>query len=266
MGRLTVKELLDLKGRKKLALTTAFDYNTAKAADIAGIDLIVTWGQVTDTMDELVITLGEVRRGAPNTMIGAGVSRADAYTSESEAIKCAMAALEHGADVIYCSGLELSKVKALARQRIPYVGHVGLVPVHSTWFGGLRAVGKTCDEAIKVYTDTLAFQEAGAIAVEMECVPREVAKEITRKTDILTFSMGSGGECDGQFIFSCDLLGSHDLHYPRHAIKYCNFFEDSINAFKSYKSDIDHNIYPGVQHSIEITNEEFEKFLEMLNK
>ena len=173
-------------------------------------------------------------------------------------------ALDHGADMIYSSGMSVDKFKALADQKIPCVGHVGLVPVHSTWFGGLRAVGKHCEEAIEVYKNTLAHQQAGVIAVEMECVPHKVAAEITKRVDILTFSMGSGAECDGQFLFSCDLLGTHDGHYPRHAIRYCNVFDDSVAALKKYKSDIITGNYPQRKHTIEISDEQYGKFLNQI--
>ena len=128
--------------------------------------------------------------------------------------------------MIYSSGMSLDLFAALGKQRIPCVGHAGFIPAHATWFGGPRAVGKTSREARQVYQDCRDFQTSGAIAVEMECVPTRVAAEITKKLDILVFSMGSGPECDGQYLFSCDLLGLNDGRYPRHSIKYANFFEE----------------------------------------
>ena len=163
MAKPTVRDLANLKGKRKIALTTAFDYWTARACDLAGIDVIVTWPQHYENMEELRIVLDQVRKGAPNTLIGVGIPRYEAYVSETEAVRCALTALKHGADLIYSSGMELAKFKALAAQRIPFVGHVGYIPAHSTWFGGPRAVGKTAAEALQVYEDTLAFQEAGAV-------------------------------------------------------------------------------------------------------
>jgi 3-methyl-2-oxobutanoate hydroxymethyltransferase len=211
-------------------------------------------------MDELLTVLEQVRKGAHNTLIGAGIPRYQAFVSETEAIKCAWAAIKAGADIIYSSGMSLDFFKALARQRIPCVGHVGFIPAHATWFGGPRAVGKSEAEARQVYEDTLAFQEAGAIAVEMECVPAKVAAEITRKSDLLVFSMGSGPDCDGQFLFSCDLLGLNDGRYPRHSKKYANFFDDSVEVFKKFKEDVTTGVYPARGHQIEIKDDEFSAF------
>lgn len=264
MARLTVKDLLDFKGNRKIIMTTAFDYNTAKACELAGIDIVVTWSQNYDSLEELFIVLDQVRKGAPNTLIGAAIPKSISYISESEAMRCALFTLKNGADMIYSSGMEISKVSVLTRQGIPFVGHVGLLPVKATWFGGLRAVGKTWDEAVQVYQDTINFQNAGAIAVEMECLPEKVATEITKRVNILTFSMGSGANCDGQFIFSCDLLGMHDGHYPRHARKYCNFFYDSVEALKNYKQDIINGEFPAPNNNIAINDEEFRKFLNRL--
>jgi len=261
MSRATIKDLQNLKGKRKIVITTAFDYYTARACELAGVDILVTWPQHNETMDELLMVLEQVRKGAPNTMIGAGIPRYQAYINETEAIKCSWAALKAGADMIYSSGMSIDLFKALGRQRIPCVGHVGFIPAHATWFGGPRAVGKTSAEALRVYKDCLAFQDAGAIAVEMECVPAKVAAEITKRLDILVFSMGSGLECDGQYLFSCDLLGLNDGRYPRHSKKYANFFDDSVEVFKKYKEDVTGGNYPAKNHQIEIKDEEFSAFL-----
>ena len=260
MAKTTVKQLLDLKGKRKLTITTAFDYWTARACELAGADVIVTWPQHNETMEELGMVLDQVRKGAPNVVIGAGIPRYEAYVSETDAIRCAWAAVKAGADLIYSSGMEPAKFKALGRERIPFVGHVGYIPAHNTWFGGPRAVGKTSAEAMQVYKDTLAFQEMGAVAVEMECVPTRVAEEITRRVDLLVFSMGSGGGCDGQFLFSCDIWGAHDDRYPRHAKKYRDFFGESIAAMREYRNDVTTGAFPEPKHEIALPDAEFERW------
>lgn len=266
MTRPTIKDLQNLKGKRKIVLTTAFDYYTARACELAGIDVLVTWPQHNETMEELLMVLEQVRKGAPNTLIGAGIPRYQAFINETEAIKCAWLALKAGADMIYSSGMSLDLFRALANQRIPVVGHVGYIPAHATWFGGPRAVGKTGEEARQVFEDTLAFQKAGAIAVEMECVPARVAAEITRQTDLLVFSMGSGPDCDGQFLFSCDLLGLNDGRYPRHSKKYANFFDESVDVFKKFKEDVTGEVYPAKGHQIAIKDDEYNAFASSIGK
>ncbi|MGQ9682063.1 MAG: 3-methyl-2-oxobutanoate hydroxymethyltransferase [Anaerolineae bacterium] len=263
MPKPTVRDLLNIKGRRQITLVAVHDYNTAQAAEAAGIDMLVTWtGQ--DSLEGTVHLVNEIRRAAPNTLIGAGLPYVLPRTSDAEAVRCALTTLRAGADLIYSSGMSLGRFKALAEQRIPCVGHVGLLPVHATWMGGLRAVGKTADEALQVYRDTLAFQQVGAVAVEMECVPHKVAAEISRRVDILVFSMGSGPDCDGQFLFSSDILGTHTGHYPKHARTYCHFYKDSVQAFRQYAEDVRNGSFPGPENVIRVDEQEYAAFMEKI--
>ena len=125
-----------------------------------------------------------------------------------------MIARDHGADIIYSSGNTLSRFEAMANVGINCGGHVGLVPARASREGGLKAKGKTLDEAVRIYEDTLAYQNAGAVIVEMEVVAADIATEISKRVDILVMSLGSGPGCDGQFLFSADLLGIHEPRYP----------------------------------------------------
>ncbi len=261
MRKLTVRDLLNAKGSRKLTLVTAHDYNTARAAEAAGIDILVTWTR-DDTLESLTSLVGEIRRAAPNTLIGAGLPHVLPRTSDAEAIRCALTTLSAGADLIYSSGMALSRFRALAQERIPFVGHVGLLPVHSTWTGGMRAVGKSAEEALQVYRDTVAFQRAGAVAVEMECVPHRIATEISKRVNILIFSMGSGAGCDGQFLFSSDILGTHDGHYPRHARRYCDFYGRSVDAFRRFRDDVHSGCFPSKGEVINIDEQEYARFLD----
>jgi len=259
--KLTVHDLIQAKGKRKLVLTTAFDTWTARAAEEAGVDMILAWGS---NLEHSKWVIDSVRLGAPNTLIGSGLPMVGAYSSEAEALRLAGELRSAGTDIIYCSGLVPEKFAALARQKYPCAGHVGYLPVQNTWFGGPRAVGKTWDEAVQVYNDTMALQKAGCIAVEMECVPAKVAAEITKRVNLLVFSMGSGPDCDGQFLFSSDLLGTNLGHYPRHSITYARLFETATQALRQYRDDVESGAYPAQKHTIKIKDEEFERFLEAI--
>ncbi len=258
MPKLTVRDLLEAKGKRKLVLTTAFDTWTARAAEMAGVDMILAWGSNLEHSKWVVDT---VRQGAPNTLIGTGVPSIGAYSSDAEALRLAGEIRSAGADILYCSGAIPERFAAMSRQKYPCVGHVGYLPVNNTWYGGPRAVGKTWDEALQVYNDTMALEKAGCIGVEMECVPAKVAEEITKRTKMLVFSMGSGANCDGQFLFASDLLGTNTGHYPRHSITYARFFDAAVDAFKRYKDDILSGAYPAQKHVINMKDDQFERFL-----
>jgi len=258
--KLTVAGLRALKGQRQVILTTAFDTWTAQAAAEAGVDMILAWGR---SLEHTKAVVENVRKGAPHTLIGSGLPM-EAYASQERAILLAGELRSAGVDIIYCSGLVPEKFAGMARQHIPCCGHVGYLPVNDTWLGGPRAVGKTWQEARKVLEDTLALEAAGCIAVEMELVPAEVAAEITRRTSMLVFSMGSGPHCDGQFIFDCDILGTNSGHIPRHAPVYANFYREAVKAFTQYREDVRHGVYPATRNSVKMPEEELARFLEAI--
>lgn len=262
MKKLTVRDILEAKGKRTLAEVLVTDQATARACEAAGIDLLIT----------TAAHVRAVRSGAPNTFLTAGVPYGSANASDAEAIRAGFSALGEGADAVYAF-MGLGRIRAMAEEAIPVVGHVGLVPERLTWLGGFRAVGKNAQEALQVYRDTLALQEAGAFAVEMECVPQRVAAEITKRVDLFVISMGSGGGCDGQYLFACDILGTHEGRMPRHAKKYRNLFaemqrlnEESVAAFKEFGEDVASGAFPAKGNIVEIKDEEFERFLGEIHK
>jgi 3-methyl-2-oxobutanoate hydroxymethyltransferase len=257
MPKLTVKDLFALKGRRQMTEIYVRNAKEAAACEAAGIDLIITSERSN---------CSEIRAAAPNTFLTIGLVYGD-YSSTAEVLKGGFKALRQGADAVYC-GSSLEFVRALANEGIPVVGHVGFVPYKSTWFGGFKAVGKTANEALQVLQRTLAYQEAGAVGVEIEIVPYKVATEISKRVNILLIGMGSGTGCDAQYLFSTDVLGDNEGHIPRHAKVYRNFkveyqrlHEESIAAFREFKHDVESGAYPAQNQLIEIKDEEFEKFM-----
>lgn len=172
-----------------------------------------------------------------------------------------------GADAVY-SGMSLQCVEAMAREYIPVVGHIGFVPYRSTWIGGVRAVGKSAAEAIRVYEAAKAYQDAGAIGVEIEIVPARVCEEIGKRLDIILMSMGSGTGGTVQYLFATDILGTNTGHVPRHAKVYANLAKEEerlqrlrVEAFAALHQDVATGAYPEEKHILKIKDEEFEGFL-----
>ena len=265
-NKMTIHELLSCKGKRMVSIATAFDYETAKACDEAELDIILTWSKTMGTMDEVKLRLREVCSGAPGCMTGVAMPILPAYTSETEAVRCAYDCICSGGNLIYASGMDINKYRAIQRERLPTVGHVGLVPFQSTWIGGLRAVGKNSAEAMEVYRKTLEYQDAGCVAVEMECVPEKVAAYIASKVDLMVFSMGSGSGCDGQFLFTCDVLGTNDGHIPRHAVVYRSLYREMVEGLSAYRAEVDSGAFPPRNKVINISDNEFEGFLSEAEK
>ena len=258
MAKLTVKDLLALKGKRQLTEVYVRTAKEASACDAAGIDMLITSERNNGA---------EFRAAAPNTFFTIGLVYGD-YTSTSDVLKGGFKALRDGADAVYC-GSSLQFIEAMANEGIPVVGHVGFVPYKSTWSGGFKAVGKTAVDALKVYQRTVDYQNAGAIGVEIEIVPYKIATEISKRVNILLIGMGSGTGCDAQYLFSTDILGDNEGHIPRHAKVYRDFkaeyqrlHQESIAAFGEFKHDVASGAYPTNNQLIEIKDEEYAKFMD----
>ena len=270
--KLTVYDYLKSKSKRQLSVLAVFNVEEAKAAEEADIDMICSshdapqYGIYT-TLDELK----RIREAAPSCFMQLGGP--DMPASKYEALKLSHKYLSIGADCVYGGTWSYKWIRALRGEGIPINGHVGLVPGKASWSGGYRAIGKTADEALGVLLNALELQEAGVISVELEVVPTKVAAIITKKINILTLSMGSGSECDGQYLYGNDVLGYTETHMPRHARVYRDFKKEyqklqveRVQAFKEFHKDTVNKKFsdPRINANIEI--QEYEKFLELSEK
>lgn len=259
--RPTVADLRARKGQGQLTMLRYFSLDEAAAAEAAGID-------VASVPPELV-THPDYRHAAPSIFSMTGMDHREAGTRD-DYLRFSGKMLMAGADAMYCSG-GLGTVEYLAREHVPVVGHVGLVPSRATWTGGFRAVGKTAESALALYHEVKAYESAGAFAVEIEVVPVEVATEISKRVDILLWSMGSGPGCDVQYLFAEDILGTNRGHMPRHAKVYRNFAaeydrlqQERIAAFGEFIADVNRGAYPEDRHIVRMPQDELDRFLSAL--
>ena len=260
----TIRDLINLKGKKKLTQINVVSPEEAAAAEAAGIDMIICG----------VDKLKEIRDAAPNTFLTCGIKYTE-HASKESMMKKVFELLEVGVDSIHTNSWNINFIKYLSEFNIPFQGHVGFVPMQSTWTGGVKPVGKNSAEAIKVYHDIKELEKIGAWAIEVECVPEDTLKEITKETKALTISIGSGGYADIQFLFGEDILGYHfnSTAIPRHAKKYKDFnkiFEklqkDRIQAFKQYQNDVVSKKFPSKNNVIFAEKKELEKFKKLIKK
>lgn len=246
----TVKHLQDLKGQKVLTETMPFTTNEAAAAEEAGIDTLKV---KFDPHSPTAAT--EIRNAAANTFMTFCIGLTKIVTA-AEAIRAGYDAMDIGADGIMCQwGPEL--IQAVSRAGIPVEAHAGLVPRLSTWTGGLRAVGKSIEEALWIYRQIQAFEEAGAWAVEVEVVPADLLTQISRRTKLVTSSIGAGSGGDIQFMFAEDILGNHAPPYPRHTKQYRNLFKmeqelqhERVGGFRDFIADVRSGRFPGPEHVV----------------
>jgi 3-methyl-2-oxobutanoate hydroxymethyltransferase len=171
-----------------------------------------------------------------------------------------------GADAIKIQGGKTVThiINALANVSIPCFSHVGLVPHHFALLGGFKVQGRNADDALRIYQDALAIQEAGAVGVEIEAVPPQVAECITKKVDIITFGIGAGLGCDGQILLGLDMLGFFDAFKPKFVKRYANLAQLSIQAIATYVDEVKTAKFPGREHTYSMDASEEGKFLDLL--
>ena len=177
---LTLKCLAEAKGSRKLTQTTATSAQEAAAAAEAGIEMLIGGAPM----------LAEMRAGAPHAFITAGVHMRS-FPSKDDVLAQTFKLLEAGADAIYCPR-EPAVVEDLANAQVPVMGHLGLVPRMASWTGGIRAAGRTADEALALLQAFRDLDNAGAVMVEAEIVAADVLSEIAPRVGLSVISLGSG--------------------------------------------------------------------------
>ena len=270
--KLTVYDLLQLKGKKQIHDVYVNNVEEAVAAEEAGIDMIVTaYGMPQHGIYGTFEDVKRIREAAPNThLMSAAPERS--FATADEAVRAAYKLLSIGCDSFYTNN-STDIIKALYREKVPVISHVGLIPGHANWIGGFRAIGKTADEALGVLEHALELDNAGAIAVELEVVPSKAAEIITKKVNLLTISMGSGSYCDGQYLFSQDILGYNKGHIPRHSRIYRDFnkefeklHQERVTAYKEFIIDTENKKFNDPKITVSIEDREYEHFLNLVDK
>lgn len=258
----TIADFRALKGKAQLTMLRVMSLDEAAAAEQAGIDIV--------SVPSELVTHPRYREVAPTLFSMTGLTHLEAGTRD-DYLRWACKVMQAGADAVYCSG-GLGTVEHVAREHIPVVGHVGLVPSRATWTGGMKAVAKTARGAMALLDEVRAYEAAGAFAVEIEVVPVEVATEISRRVGMLLWSMGAGPGCDAQYLFAEDILGTNRGHMPRHskvyrtfAAEYDRLQSERVAAFREFISDVASAAYPEGRHLVKMPPDQLAAFRSALD-
>lgn len=255
----TVASLLSQRGSTTpLTQVTAGTAEEAAAAEAAGIEMVVC---LSDRVEA-------VREGSTYVFVTAAIDFS-AAVSDDELLREAYEAIRKGADAVI-TGRRPQSVSRLAEEEIPVLGHLGFVPNRSTWYGGIRAVGKTANEAMQLWDRFRRLEDAGAIGVECELIPAKIMREINERTGLITVSLGSGPDADVIFLFTSDICGESE-RLPRHARPYCNLSKlqeeirsTRIRGLKAFRADVTTKAFPSESEIAAVDEEEVEKFVELL--
>ena len=261
----SVYDLRQLKGKRCLIHVHVKSAEEAAAAEAAGIDLLSCSFDSPASQARLPL----LAAAAPKSFISGATPHGMA--SPEEAIRIGFQALELGASSVYCSASPWM-IEAMAREGIPVVGHLGMVPRHATWTN-IRVIGKTPAEARQLYEQMKRLENAGAYAAELELVPHKLASYFCKKTSLLLMSLGSGSGCDTQFLFSDDILQDYDERIPRHAKAYRNFLkeykrlqDERVAAFAEYAEDVKSGRFPEANHLVTMEEAAFKKAVEAIER
>lgn len=264
---------------EKLVCLTAYDYPTARIIDEAGVDLILVGDSIGNvihgygntipvTLEEICSALIAVKRATERALVIADLPYGTYHVSAKETVKNALYLMKHGgAEAIKLEGgrNRAKLVKRLVDEEIPVVAHIGLTPQSVYKLGGYRVQGRTTDQAKRLIEDAKILEEAGAFAIVLELVPREVAEIITKEVNISTIGIGAGAGCDIQVLVLHDLIGMTFGRQPRFVRQYVNLRNVMTEAIQHWTSDVKNGAYPNESESYGLT-EETKSELEILLK
>ncbi len=274
--KITTHTLLSKKQRGEIiTMLTAYDYPTALAVDNAGIDAILvgdSLGMVVlgyentlpVTMEEMLHHCRAVARGARYALLTGDLPFMSYQISVEQAVRNAGRFLqEAGMDAVKLEGgrERLDAIRAIVASGIPVMGHLGLTPQSVHQLGGFRSQGRTAAAARVLLEDAVLLQDAGCFSLVLESIPSQLAAFISQRLEIPTIGIGAGVGCDGQVLVTHDLLGLFDRFTPRFVKKYTNLHGEIARALTAYRTEAEAGAFPAPEHSIEMPDEEWARFL-----
>lgn len=254
---------------KKITMLTAYDYTTAKIFDSAGIETILVGDSlgnvvlgyentISVTMEDMIHHSAAVSRGARNAFIVTDMPFMSYQTSVYDAVCNAGRLMKEGnANAVKLEGgVEFKEhIQAIVKASIPVVGHIGLTPQSVNAMGGMKVQGKNINDAKKLLEDIKAVEEAGAVAVVLECVPAKLAEFLSEQVSIPTIGIGAGAGCDGQVLVYSDMLGMDVDFFPKFVKKYADLNTVIVDSVKKYIEEVKSAAFPAADNSYRIDDE-----------
>ncbi|MGI9068381.1 MAG: 3-methyl-2-oxobutanoate hydroxymethyltransferase [Pyrinomonadaceae bacterium] len=248
---------------ERLVCLTAYDFPTARIVDEAGIDIILVGDSLGNvvlgygntvpvTLDEILIHLKAVRRAVQRALLVADMPYGSFHTGADDAVRNALRLVkEGGAEAVKLEGghKRVQLVKRLVDEEIAVMGHIGLTPQSINKLGAYRVQGKTAAAARQLLDDARALEDAGAFAIVLEVIPREIATLITESISIPTIGIGAGAGCDIQVLVLHDMLGLSFGKLARFVRPYANLHGVMTEAVTRYADDVRSGSYPSEDES-----------------
>ncbi|AYY71700.1 3-methyl-2-oxobutanoate hydroxymethyltransferase [Listeria monocytogenes] len=255
---------------EKITMITAYDYPSAKNVEQAEADMILVGDSlgmvvlgydstVPVTMDDMIHHTKAVKRGAPDTFVVTDMPFMTYHGSVDETIQNARKIIqESGAHAVKLEGAGevVNKIARLTEAGAPVVGHLGLTPQSVGLTGSYKVRAKSAQEAKELMDNALAVEAAGAIAIVLEAIPRQLAEKVSKALSIPTIGIGAGVETDGQVLVYHDIIGYGISRRAKFVKAYADIDETIEPALASYVKEVKAATFPEVKHSFTMAEED----------
>ena len=268
--KMTPSLLLNKKRKgEKITMLTAYDYAMAKFINSAGVDIVLvsdavgTVGlgrseAVSVSVDEMIYHTQAVRNGAGSSMVVTSLPFGS-YETVDQAVNSAVRIMKEGkADGVHFEGIAsgVHKAEAIINVGIPLMAHVGITKQKIVRSGAFRIQGRTAKSASKLLKDVIAFADAGAFAIVLECIPERLGEVVSMSLKIPTIGIGAGSACDGQALVTQDMLGLFKELSPKFLKVYLDLTDIITSALAQFREEVEHGAYPTSEHSYTISDDE----------
>lgn len=264
MKKPTVEQIIQKKKQgEPIVILTAYDALWASLVTESGVKVILVGDSVgmvllgyetttSVTMEEMIHHAKAARRGAPEAFLIGDMPFGSYHQTPQESVANAFRFIrEAGCDAVKIEwhSRVIEMVQAMIGAGIPVMGHVGLTPQTVSQLGGYKVQGRDPQRAKEILEGAAALEKAGCFSVVLECIPDQLAAEITRKLEIPTIGIGAGNQVDGQVLVTQDLLGLFDRFVPRFVKRYANLREDAVKAIRSFRQEVEAKKFPAKEQT-----------------
>lgn len=248
---------------ERLVMVTAYDYPQARAADAAGVDLVLVGDSLamvvlghadtlSVTVDEMLHHVKAVRRGLSRALLVADMPYGSFHLSPAQAVDNALRFVkEGGASAVKIEGARIDVIEALVAAEVPVMAHLGLTPQSIHKFGGFKVQGRGLEARQALLAAAEAVEAAGAFSLVLECIPTALASEVSERLEIPTIGIGAGPDCDGQVLVYHDLLGIEERIAPRFVRRYAELGRAAREAIAAFAEDVRAGRFPSAGESFE---------------
>jgi 3-methyl-2-oxobutanoate hydroxymethyltransferase len=271
--KVTVKDILAMKGKRKITMLTAYDYPMAALVDKAGIDMVLIGDSLANVvlglksttevgMAEMIHHCKAVTRAVTRAIVVGDMPYDSYQVNPGDCVKNARRFIDEAkCDCVKLEWFDrcLEVTAKIIEAGIPVVGHIGLTPQTADKIGGFKVQGKDAEAAKKLIKQAEDLADLGCFAITLECVPDKIAKMITEKIKVPTIGIGAGKYTDGQVLVIHDALGLFERYTPKFVKKYINLSPMILEALQQYKKDVVDGSFPGPEHTFSIKDDELKK-------